>query len=186
MRRAAGALLLGAFISGCVAGFTLIEPRRTAIGDLYTVEPQIAWSSIKRGKVELWTVDGPALEAIRFVSALSDGDPLFEGGDKEKKPQFKKGMTATEIVEFIVDSVAPQGAEKVEARGLRPEKFGNAQGFRFEIQFVTTQGLEVQGLVVGAVVKEKLHLVMYSGARAHYYQKHKDHVERIIESIRMQ
>lgn len=187
MRGPAGVLLLGSLLSGCVAtGYTLIEPRRTAIGNLYTVEPQIAWSSLKRGKVELWTVDGPALEAIRFVSALSDGDGLFEEKGKEKGPTFKREMTATEIMEFIVDSVAGSGAEKVEATGLRPQKFGNVEGLRFEMRFVTRRGLEGEGLVVGAVVQEKLYLVMYSGARAHYYPKYKDQVDRIIESIRMQ
>jgi hypothetical protein len=54
------------------------------------------------------------------------------------------------------------------------------------MNFVTRQGLEGQGSVVGGVVKEKLYLIIYSGARAHYYPKHKDHVERIIQSIRMQ
>ena len=95
-------------------------------------------------------------------------------------------MTPSEIMELVVDSVSTQGLERVEATGLRPEKFGAAQGFRFEMTFVTGQGLEGQGSVVGAVVKERLDLIIYSGLRAHYYPKYKDRVERIIESIRMQ
>ncbi len=186
MKATAGALALAMMLTGCAVGFTLVEPRRMAIGDLYTVEPQIPWSSTKAGRMELWTVDGPALEAIRFINGIGDGEAWFEGREKEKQPKFRKSMTASEIMEFVVDSLTMLGLEKIEAKGLRPEKFGTAQGFRFEMNFVTRQGLEGQGSVVGGVVKEKLYLIIYSGARAHYYPKHKDHVERIIQSIRMQ
>ncbi|MBI2080419.1 MAG: hypothetical protein HYT86_01640 [candidate division NC10 bacterium] len=95
-------------------------------------------------------------------------------------------MTPTEIMEFAVDSLAAAGLEKVQASGLRPERFGTAQGFRFEMTYLTRQGLEGQGTVVGAVVNERLHLIIYSGARAHYYPKYRDHVERLIQSIRLQ
>jgi hypothetical protein len=42
-----------------------------------------------------------------------------------------------------------------------------------------------QGLVVGAVVEERLQLIMYTGVKTHYFPKHKEHVERIIQSISM-
>ena len=186
MRWTAGTVLLAVLVTGCATAYTLVEPRRTAIGDVYTVEPQIPWSARKAGKRELWTVDGPALQAIRFINGLVDGEPLFEGGGKEKRPTFRKTMAATEIMEFVVDSLALAGLEKIETTGLRPEQFGGSQGFRFDMSFVTRQGLEGQGTVVGAVLKEKLHLIIYSGTRAHYYPKHKEHLERIIQSIRTQ
>lgn len=185
MKRVTGALALAMMLTGC-ATYSLVEPPRAVIGNLYTVDPQIPWSAAKVGKLELWTVDGPALEAIRFISGIGDGEALLEGREKEKQPKFRKSLTASEIMEFVIDSLALAGFEKIEPTGLRPEKFGDAQGFRFEMSFVTRQGLEEQGSVVGAVVKEKLHLIIYSGARAHYYPKNRDHVERIIQSIRMQ
>jgi hypothetical protein len=186
MRWTVGTLLLAVLVAGCAMGYTLVEPRRTAVGDVYTVEPQIPWSAAKAGKRELWTVDGPGLQAIRFVNGLVDGEALFEGGGKEKRPTFRKTMAATELREFVVDSLAQAGLEKIETTGLRPEPFGGAQGFRFDMSFVLRQGLEGQGTVAGAVLKEKLYLIIYSGARAHYYPKHKEHVERIIQSIRTQ
>lgn len=136
--------------------------------------------------MELWTVDGPGLQAIRFINGVADGEALFEGKGKEKQPTFRKSMTPSEIMEFVVDSLAGVGFEKIETTGLRPEKFGSAQGFRFDTHFVTRQGLEGQASVVGAVLKEKLHLIIYSGTRAHYYPKHRDHAERIIQSIQLQ
>lgn len=185
MRRAVIAFSLTIILAGCAA-YSLIEPRRTTIGDLYTVDPQIPWSSTSDGKVERWTVDGPTLQVIRFVKGLDDGEVLFKGKDKEKTPKFKKHMTPTDIMEFVIDSVTLIGAQKVETRNLRPEKFGNAEGFRCEMRFVSAGGIEYEGFIVGAVINEKLHLIMYTGTKAHFYFKHKDHVERIIGSIRFQ
>ena len=53
----------------------------------------------------------------------------------------------------------------------------------FEMIFTSNEGLEKQGLVIGTIMKEQLHLIMYAGTRAHYYAKHKEHVERMIQSI---
>ncbi|MFQ5684385.1 MAG: hypothetical protein ACE5HC_14085 [Candidatus Binatia bacterium] len=185
MKRAATAFALALILTGCVA-YSLVEPRRTSIGDLYTVDPQIAWSSTSQGKVEVWTVDGPTLQAIRFVKGLETDEVLFEAKDEEKRPKFRKHMTPSEIMEFVVDSLTVVGAQKLQATNLRPEKFGSVQGFRFEMRFASKEGLEEQGFVIGAVVEERLHLIMYMGIREHYYPKHKDHVEQIIQSIQMQ
>ena len=185
MRNAVSAVVVAVILAGCTT-YSLIEPRRTAIGDFYTVEPQIPWSAAREGRAELWTVDGPLLESLRFMKGLRDGDPLFEGRDQDKRPRFQKTMTASDIMEFVADSVSMQGGQKLTTHNLRPVQFGNAPGFRFELSFVSQEGLEKEALVVGAVIKDQLHLIMYAGARAHYYPKYKEHVERLIESIKMQ
>lgn len=185
IRGAVSALALVLLLAGC-ATYSLIEPKRTAIGDLYTVEPLIRWSATRMGRAEIWTVDGPSLQAIRFVKGLRDGDPLFESRTPAQRPQFKKDMTASDIMEFVVDSLSAQGGQKVATRNLRPVLFGNHSGFRFEVSFVSREGLDEEALVAGAVTQERLYLIIYSGARAYYFPKHKDHVEQIIESIRMQ
>ena len=94
-------------------------------------------------------------------------------------------MTASEIVEFFVDTLSAAGFQKVNTLNLRPEKFGDTQGFRFEMTYLTRAGLEKQGIVAGAVLKERLHLIVYTAAREHYYDKYKDHVDRIIQSVRL-
>ncbi len=184
MKRAATALALVLILTAC-AVYRLVEVRRVAIGDLYTVDPQIPWSSTSDGKMEIWTVDGPSLQAIRFVKGLEDDEVLFEGSDEEKRPKFRKNMTPSEIMEFVVDSLTLVGAQKIEATNLRPEEFGNVQGFRFEMTFVSNEGLEEQGFVVGAVMNERLHLIIYTGTKAYYFPKYRDDVERIIRSIEM-
>ncbi len=184
MMRIAALFALILIVTGC-AVYSLVEPQRTDLGDLYTVDPQIAWSSSRTGKVEIWTVDGPSLHALRFVKGLEDGEGFVKAKDEKNIPKFKKHMTPSEIMEFVVDSLTLAGAQKVKAMNLRPEKFGDAQGFRFEMAYLTKEGLEEQGLVTGTVVEKKLHLIMYTGVKAHYYPKCKEDAERIIQSIKM-
>jgi hypothetical protein len=185
MKRAAYALWAAMILAGC-ATYSLVEPKRTAIGDLYTVEPQIPWSAAKSGKYEIWTVDGELLQQIQFVSGVDNGEPLFRGKGEHEKQSFKKSMSVSEIVELVMDGMAVEGDRKLEAKNLKPFPFGGKPGFRFELYFVTQNGLENAGLVVGSVIRDKLYLIKYTGARAHYFPKYKDHVERIIQSIQMQ
>ena len=47
-------------------------------------------------------------------------------------------------------------------------------------------GLENEGTVIGAKKDGKLYLIIYTGTRFYYYGKHKDDVERLIDSIQIQ
>lgn len=184
-RKATGLLLCLALI-GC-AQYSLVPAKRTSIGDLYSVDPQIAWNKSTSGGVELWTVDGPSLEALHFISEVEDGKPLFDipRAKEEELPVFRAGMGPSEIVELVVDSLARAGANKVEPLNARPAKFGNADGIRFELSFQSAEGLEEDGIVAGAVVNKKLYLILYTGARMHYFPAYKDQVERLIASVQM-
>ncbi len=190
MERIKGILAVSLFsllFSGC-SYYKLIEGQRVPIAG-YTVEPQTTWAARSSGKSETWTIDGVPLQRIRFIKGLADGQTMIEDiptqMDKEKMPKFKRGMTPFEIMELVVDSVNA-GGSKAEGRDLRPVTFGSAQGFRFDFDYVLPNGLEEQGLAVGAVLKDELHLILYSGVRGYYYSKEKEHVGRMIQSIRMQ
>ncbi len=175
--------LLALLLSSC-AYYTLVETDRQKVSDVYSVDPQINWSRSKESTVEIWTVDGPLLQAIRFFDGIADGDGLFRSTDPNKKfPLFRADMTATEIQELVVDTIANMGGGNVNASSLRPFKFGALPGFRFEVEFLSDDGLELEGLVAGATHKERLYLIVYSGTRAHYFGKHKDAVERMLSSI---
>lgn len=195
------------WFTGC-ASYSLIGQERRAVGELYSVDPQIAWSMTKEEQIEIWTVDGPVLEAVRFINGLQDGDPLFPtSGDKEKVPHFRAHMTPTEIAEFLVASIktSAQGlqtgnvvksaahasqvraaninAASIQVTDLRPARFGTLQGFRFDLNFLSREGLKRQGMVVGALHAKKLYLIVYTGAKQYYYPKYKAVVERLIASI---
>lgn len=167
-------------------GFTLIEAKPQTVNAVYTVQPQISWSRVKSSGTELWTVDGPSLQAVRFPPVLSDGDTLFPSRDPDKAaPKFNKGMVATEIMEFVVDAFDGAGASAIDALDLEPFVFAGRDGFRFKLNFLSEEGLEYDGLVTGAVDDDKLYLVIYTGTRQHYFPKHEKHVERLMSSLRI-
>ena len=178
-------VVLSALLSGCAA-WALVEAERQSVAGHYTVAPQRTWSRLRQGNVELWTVDGPALQAIRFFDGLADGDELFPSPAAEKLPAYSSSMTPTEIEEFVVHSAQRAGAANVDASNLRPWRFGNREGFRFDLAFLDAGGLEINGLVAGVVDDGKLYLIMYTGARAHYYPRFVEQVERVLSSIQIQ
>jgi len=185
MNRLLWVIGLGMLATGC-AVYTLVPPRQTDIGGAYTVEPQIAWSSAKADNSMLWTVDGPFLQELRFVNPVNDGEPIFERSPETKSPTFKRGMTAIEIKELVEDTLGTTGAQKIETEYFKPFKFSGQQGFQFELTYLANNGLEKQALVVGSVIEDKLYLIVYSGARAHYFPKYKGTVEKLIASIKLQ
>jgi hypothetical protein len=180
-------VLMTITMAGC-APYTLVEPKRTAIGDMYTVEPQTQWSAAEAGKILRWTVDGFPLEMVTFVRGLDEGEPLYprSGGQPDRKPPtYRARMTPSEIMELVVDSLSLQGVQQVAGTNLRPRKFGDVDGFAFDVTYLLGNGLEGQGIVVGAVAKNRLHLIMYTGTRRHYFPKYRADVERMVDSIRM-
>ena len=198
-------------ITACATHYSLVEPqRRAAVGELYSVDPQRAWNRSKEGKVEVWTVDGPLLQAVRFINGLEDGQMLIDVGGKDAKmPRFRAHMTATEVQEFFVGSMksiagdtdtaliargwvpsagvraANINASTLEASNLRPARFGRLSGFRFDIDFLSREGLERKGTVIGVIHEQKLYLIVYTGAREYYFPRYRDDVERMFASIRV-
>jgi len=194
------------FIGGC-AHYTAVPAERRPIGTLYSVKSNVAWSQADEGGIQVWTIDGPLLEAIRFVT-LNDGDTLFLSNDKEAKlPRFRGHMTPNEVVEFFVASlksvsggvdthqlskgmVLPAqiragsiNAASIDVRNLRPADFGKVPGFRFDFSFLSKEGLERQGIALGSIHEGKLLLIVYTGTREYYFDKHKQDVETIFSSV---
>jgi hypothetical protein len=177
-----GVLLLAA---SCVHTYTLVEPTRTTIAYAYSIEPQIRWSAVQLGKYSAWTVDGFKLHRLRFTTGLEEGEPLSMTPGDERRPTFRRGMTSVEIAEIFVDDVR-LGGNVVEMGGIRPQRFGSADGFRFNLKIVSGDGLEGEVLVVGAMVNDKLHLIDYLSYGHYHFEKYQAAVERLIESIRLQ
>lgn len=179
------AALLALLVAAC-AQYTLVPPQpRVTVAGVYSVDPQIAWSKAEDAKHELWTVDGPLLQQVRFIKGLKDGDTLTPAEGDKKLPPFDHKMTALEIKDFVVTSIAVADDLHLASENLRPYKFGSAEGFRFEFTTTRKDGLDMAGFVVGAVIKERLQLIIYYGTRLYYFDKHKDDVERLVRSIQV-
>ena len=175
---------LAALLLSACTHYTLLEPQRHQVSAVYSVEPQIQWSRVKTGAIEEWTVDGPILQAVLFFDGVKDGDPLVPTyGKNQKRPLFRAGMNATEVQEFVVDSMSAMGFTDVRAENLRPFQFGSLPGFRFELHYLSADGLELNGIAAGTTGDDRLYLILYTGTRSHYFDKHKADVERMLQTI---
>lgn len=184
MKRIISVVVIAVSMSAC-SFYSLLEPTRVKVAGFYTVDPQIQWSRGKAQHIEIWTVDGPLLESIRFFDARKDGDTLFVPGPNQNPPKFEKDMKATEVQEFVVDTMAAAGASSVEASNLRPWEFGVLSGFRFELKYLNPDGLEHSAFAVGAISDEQLYLILYSGTSRYYYPKYRGFAESIVASIQL-
>ena len=181
-RLLAGLLLLG--LAACTH-YSLIPAERTKIGSAYSVDPQVSWNQSKDGEALVWTLNGPALESLRLYGDLSEGDALFtlKPDQEESFPKFEADMRESDVMEFVVDSYLRGGYAEAVPSGLRPVDFDTSEGFRFEMALLTEEGLEVDGLVIGALEEDRLYLIIYTGARIHYFPKSLPHVENLIGSV---
>lgn len=201
-------LIVLLFIGGCTH-YTAVPAERRAIGGLYSVKSNVPWSQADEGGIQVWTIDGPLLEALRFVT-LKDGDTLFPATDKDAKlPRFRAHMTPNEVAEFFAASlksvsggvdthqlakgmVHPAGiragsinASTLDVKNLRPADFGRLPGFRFDFSFLSKEGLERQGFAFGSIHEGKLLLMVYTGTKEYYFDKHKQDVETIFSSVQL-
>jgi hypothetical protein len=94
-------------------------------------------------------------------------------------------MTPSELAELLADTLTSAGAQHVAVTNLGLHQFGSAPGFRCELAFTSKGGLAKQGLAAGAIINDRLYLVLYTGAKLHYYEAHRADAEKIIQSIRM-
>ena len=182
MRKLWPVLLVLSVLAACTQ-YSLVERERVKIGKAYSVDPQIAWSKLQVGDFEIWTVDGANLESLQFHTGIEPGDTLYQRIADEDLPVFDADMKPNEVMEFVIDSLARQGANDIQTSGLRPAEFGQLRGYRFDFDFETNDGLQMRGLALGTVVEDKLHLVLYMGASIYYFDKYRDQVERIFASI---
>lgn len=192
--RHVGLLLLSAvLLAGCASSRSVAPGESRSIFGEYRVQSTAKWSRSGWRNVEIWTVDGPQLQQLRFYEELDEGDSLFEipkqnvlipPSVQERWPKFREDMSPHEVMELVTSTLVQWGAVHARGSQLKPARFGGRDGFRFEIEFLAQGGLDYQGLVLGHISHEnELYLILYLGARDHYFPKFQQEVESILASI---
>ncbi len=180
---------------GCTPYYTLVTQKRAKIGDYYTISPQILWTEHAYGKTQIWTVDGQKFQELIFVNGIEDSETPFmdlyrarlglHRQNKVKKFQFRKNMTLMEVQTLVIDGLSVMHDNQLKVQKTSPILFGGFNGVRIEVEYVTNEGIEKSGLLVCAVIKDRLYLIVYTGMRILYFSKYKPHVEKIISSIQV-
>jgi hypothetical protein len=181
-----GFLLLIMLIPGCV-GFSLVKKgERVSVGGDMSVEAPRDWNRFTSPKLDYWTLDGPNLQHVLFVPGVEDGKvPWQTAQDSEKAPQFRKNMTAIEVRELVQATMALEQYQKIQIADLKPARFAGHQGFTFHFTGTTSKGLDMRGRAVGTIVKGRLYMLLYRGARLYYFDRGLEDFEKIVTSTRI-
>jgi hypothetical protein len=160
--------------------YTLVRSKPTNVGNgSVTVIPPRPWNKQRRffffdsvRWVEDWTLNGPYLDGITFVTALPSGQYLIRQrkSDERQVPKFRSDMTAPEVASMLETAFRVRGgAVDFKTLGLQPRQFLGYPGFQFDFEHLDNDELWRRGRAVGAVVDGRLYLILFDATRSHYY-----------------
>lgn len=136
-------------------------------------------------KVKVLSIDGPILNRLYITDGLAAGESLVKSPSKERPtPKLRAGMNSSERMEFVADSIAAMGYQRVETMKPRPAKFGEQQAVRFDISARTEDGLDVQGTALASEAAGKTAFVLFLAPAEHYFQASLPEVEKVMASAR--
>jgi hypothetical protein len=195
---AAGALSACSSVGAGEYGFSSYSPvsvRRVQVGDgSLSVTPPRPWNR-QRGRlfydvhaVEDWTLNGPLLDGMSFVSGLKSGrDLIYQRRTSDQQvPKFRSDMTPPEIVAMLESLYRVRGgAVDFRTLSLQPRPFLGANGFQFDYEHLDGDELWRRGRGVGAVIDGRLYLILLDAARLHYYGETLPDFEAVVASARL-
>jgi hypothetical protein len=161
------------------SSYALVRVHRVSVGDgsLIVTPPRpynrhraFLWSDVR--DVEDWTLNGPYLDGISFVSGLKGGAYLIRQSKRadQQVPKFRSDMTPPEIVAMLESLYRVKGgAVEFHTLSLQPRQFLGYPGFQLDYEHLDSDELWRKGRSVGAVIGGKLYLIHMDAARSHYY-----------------
>jgi hypothetical protein len=173
--------------------YSLVKVKQRAVGDgSLLVTPPRPWNRTRRllffddvRWVEDWTLNGPLLDGISFVTGLPSGKYLVRQSRREDRqvPKFRSDMTAPEVAAMLESLFRVRGGT-VDFRtlGLKPRPFLGANGFQLDFEHLDSDELWRRGRAVGAVIDGELYLILYDATRSHYFNAAVNDFEGLVGS----
>ena len=207
MKRFPTALLLAASalaVSACsslgsgesgFSAYSAVNVRRTKVGNgNMTVVPPRPWNRHRAilfddvPAVEDWTLNGPYLDGVTFITGLRSGHFMVRQRrtTDQQVPKFRSDMTPPEIAAMLESLYRVRGgAVDFHTLSIQPRAFLGTNGFQFDYEHLDDDELWRKGRAVGAVVGGQLYLIMFDAARSHYYDAALPDFEAIVASARL-
>jgi hypothetical protein len=196
------AAALALSLTACAGGgggfssyYSLVRPHSVSVGDgSMAVTPPRPWNRQRRfffddvRWVEDWTLNGPLLDDLTFVSGLPNTKRLIrtDPRDAQQVPKFHSDMTAPEIAAIIESAYRVRGgAIDFRTLSLAPRQFMGQPGFQLDYEHLDGDELWRKGRVVGAVIGGRLYLIMLDAARSHYFPDELKDFEAMVASARL-
>ena len=138
--------------------------------------------------VDDWTLNGPLLDGMSFVSGLPSGKYLIRQRRTEDRqvPKFRSDMSAPEVTAMLESLYRVRGgAVDFRTTSLQPRTFLGTNGFQFDFEHLDSDELWRRGRAVGAVVNGRLYLILFDAARSHYFGSAVGDFEAMAASARL-
>jgi hypothetical protein len=135
---------------------------------------------------QTWTRDGVLLNSLVFIPAIPDGEALIMSFEMGKAlPVFRSDMLPNDIEE-LADStfvkVYGEGNAVFNTSNLRPQLFGEHQGFMFDIEASISERPDYSGVAGAFKANDELYFMYYLGAEPYYFAKDLAAAEAVIKS----
>lgn len=172
--------------------YGLVRVTRVKVGDgqMSVVAPRpynrhrrVLFSDVN--DVEDWTLNGPILDGISFVSGMKNNRELIRQRRtaSQQVPRFRSDMTPPEIAAMLESLYRVKGgAVDLKTLSLQPRQFLGTNGFQWDYEHLDEDELWRRGRAVGAVIDGKLYLILLDAARSHYYEAELPDFEAIVAS----
>ena len=175
--------------------YSLVRVHRVSVGNgNLVVTPPRPWNRQRPGlfidirEVEDWTLNGPYLDGISFVTGLKSGRYLIRQSKRAEQqvPKFRSDMTPPEVAAMLESLYRVKGGT-VDFRtlSLQPRRFVGYNGFQFDYEHLDSDELWRKGRAVGAVINGQLYLILFDAARSHYYGAALPDFESIVASAEL-
>jgi hypothetical protein len=175
--------------------YSLVRVHRVSVGDgSLIVTPPRPYNRQRPSffddirDVEDWTLNGPYLDGISFVSGLKSGGYLIRQSKRadQQVPKFRADMTPPEIAAMIESLYRVKGgAVEFRTISLQPRPFLGTNGFQLDYEHLDTDELWRKGRAVGAVINGQLYLILLDAAKSHYYAAMQPDFESIVTSAEL-
>jgi hypothetical protein len=175
--------------------YSLVRVHRVQVGDgSLSVAPPRPWNRHRPilfediRDVEDWTLNGPLLDGMSFVTGLRNGKTLIRQRRtaSQQVPMFRSNMTAPEIAAMIESLYRVRGgAVDFRTLSLQPRPFLGANGFQLDYEHLDDDELWRRGRAVGAVINGELYLILLDAAKAHYYDATLPDFEAVVASAQL-
>jgi len=176
-------------------GYSLVRARDTRVGDgSMAVTPPREWNRVSSvwaiddiRAVEDWTLNGPYLDSMSFVTGLKGGRYIIRQSrrDAQQVPKFRSDMTAPEITAMLESFYRVKaGTVDLRTTSLKPRPLMGFPGFQWDYDHLDQDEVWRRGRAVGAVIGGRLYLVLFDAARMHYFDNAAGDFEAVVNSAR--
>ena len=175
-----------------IGDYSLVRVQRVHVGDgSMTVAAPRPWNRHRPilfediRQVEDWTLNGPLLDGMSFVTGLRNGKSLIRQrrSASQQVPVFRSNMTPPEVAAMIESLYRVRGgAVDFRTLSLVPRPFLATNGFQLDYEHLDDDELWRRGRAVGAVIDGELYLILLDAAKMHYYDAALPDFEAVVVS----